>query len=84
MQSKDAKRLLKKNQTEVIGNNAISDFPVILENVLKTRVQEHPSNHTIGAVNSMLDEIASATGENAKENIIRDRILNHFNANQQV
>eukprot|EP01041_Mallomonas_annulata_P003653 gene3653-7280_t len=84
--SKDAQRLIFwKDPTKAVGASAvpIGDFGAVLEDVLKSRVQQEPSCFTIGQVNSILDELADASGENAKAAIIRDKILNYFNANEQ-
>ena len=87
--SVDAQRLLKwKDPSKAFGvesSKIISgDFCTILEDVLKTRVLESPSNYNLGQVNELLDEISSASGEKSKTNILCHKILNVFNAKEQV
>ena len=58
------------------------DFSDALEDVLKERVQTDFSSATLRDVHSILDTLAAAPAEN-KTAIIRDRVINRFNATEQ-
>lgn len=86
--SEAAKRLINwkdptKAQGVEVSKMVIGDFGIILEDVLLTRVRTKPSDATLGDVNALLDSLAIAISQNDKTAIIRDRILNHFSANEQ-
>ena len=59
------------------------DFSDVLEDVLKERVQTAFSAATLRDVHSILDGLAAASGEKAQTGIIRDRVINRFNATEQ-
>ena len=59
------------------------DFSDVLEDVLKERVQTDFSAATLREVHSILDALAAAPGEKAQTAIIRDRVINRFNATEQ-
>ena len=52
--------------------------------MLSSRVTTTPSENKIKDVNILLDELASSTGEQAKSNIIREKILRSYSAMEQV
>jgi hypothetical protein len=59
------------------------DFSDVLEGVLKERVQTDYSNATLRDVHVILDALASAPNEKSQTAIIRDRVINRFNATEQ-
>lgn len=86
--SEDARRLLNwKDPTKTLdlepSKQLAGDFGLILEDILKTRVQSDFSKLTIGEVNKILDDLANAISMDEKANIIRLKILNGFNACEQ-
>lgn len=87
-ESEDAKRLLNwKDPTKSTGvelSKFVSgDFGTILEEVLKPRITSEPSNHTIGDVNKILDDLSNAVNVEEKVSLIKHRVLDIFNAMEQ-
>jgi DNA ligase-4 len=86
--SEDAKRLLNwKDPTKNLGVElsklVTGDFGLILEDVLKSRVRAEPSSATLQDINKLLDDLANAITVDDKVTIIRNRVLNDFNAIEQ-
>jgi DNA ligase-4 len=86
--SDDARRLLNwKDPSKAHGVEmskiVVGDFGLILEDILKSRVRADISTKTLGDVNDLLDSLANATNTEEKTNLIRNRILNEFSANEQ-
>lgn len=86
--SGDAQSLLHwKDPSKVVGakpSEIISgDFGTILEHVLRNRARSDYSNCTIGDVNTILDSLALAVGNDAKAAVVRDQIRPRFCANEQ-
>ncbi|RYG69448.1 hypothetical protein EON64_02665 [archaeon] len=86
--AEDAKRLLNwKEPTKQHGIELskliTGDFGLILEDVLKSRVQAESCNHTLLQVNQLLDCLAFAISAEEKVQIIRQQILTAFNATEQ-
>ena len=73
----------KSGSSNRFATNMSSDFCTILENILKSRVKDSPSNLTLGEINRLLDDLAVAKGEDGKSNIIRSKILNNLCVNEQ-
>jgi DNA ligase 4 len=61
----------------------VGDFGNILEDLLRARVRSEHSDATLKDINELLDSLAQAFTPADKTSIIRDRILNHFNAMEQ-
>jgi DNA ligase-4 len=84
----DAKRLIHwKDQSKVMAATAASscatvlaggDFFAILEDVLRPRVREAPSNLTLENINRLLDILAGAYGEAGRASFIKEHVLNEM------
>eukprot|EP01031_Cornospumella_fuschlensis_P035902 gene35902-43549_t len=86
--SEDAKRLLNwKDPTKQHGVELskliTGDFGLILEDVLKSRVQAESCTHTLQQVNQLLDSLAFAITPEEKAQIIQQQVLMSFNATEQ-
>jgi len=86
--SEAASRLINwKDPSKAQGVEAsrmiVGDFGTILEDVLRSRVRSEFSEVTLKDVNDLLDALASAVSQSDKTNLIRERILDQFNAMEQ-
>lgn len=86
--SEDATRLLNwkdptRTQGVELSKLITGEFGTLLEDVLKSRVRTEPSNCTIGDVNLLLDQLANALNTDEKTIILRQQMLDKFNAQEQ-
>eukprot|EP01033_Poteriospumella_lacustris_P007600 gene7600-5461_t len=86
--SEDAVRLLNwkdpsKTQGVELSKLITGEFGTLLEDVLKPRVRSEPSDQTIGSVNQLLDQLANALNTEDKTTILRQQVLDKFNAQEQ-
>lgn len=86
--SEDAVRLLNwkdpsKTQGVELSKLITGEFGTLLEDVLKPRVRSEPSDQTIGTVNQLLDQLANALNTEDKTTILRQQVLDKFNAQEQ-
>ena len=87
--SVDAETLLYWKDPSKIhsGSSALKtargDFCHILENILQSRVRTEYSNNTVKHVNDVLTELSNCVNMASKVEIIRNKILNNYNAREQ-
>ncbi len=86
--SDDARRLINwkdpsKNEGIERSKLLSGDFGTILEDVLQSRVRVEYSDTTIGEVNILLDDLARVVNSEEKIEMIKNRVLNNFNAIEQ-
>lgn len=86
--SDDAQRLMNwkdptKNQGIELAKMISGDFGLILEDVLRSRVRADCCDLTVGQANELLSSLANAITADDKIAIIKNQVLNNFNALEQ-
>lgn len=82
--SEDARRLKAcVEPSSRVDNKQPTDFATVLADVLKTRVRAEPSTSSVGEINSLLTELASASTSKDKEHILRTKILMKLSPTEQ-